>query len=319
MSKTKVSINVLTYNHEQYIRDAIESIRKQKVNFEYEVHFFDDASIDKTVDIIRSYKENNFFIHINSNNQGISKNFCKGLLTVGTEYIFDLAGDDYIPNEDTLQKCYDFLNKHDGYSGISGWTEIRDVFGNVVGIDKNVKEEFTLKQWLMGNRPMCSHGMIRRFWNTADIRKIERIAKATRNNEEIVAWTSFLEYGPKAILQECVYGYRYINQIGQSNYNSNHKIADIFSDNYMAITYMRKNSNLCMEGLFLKYAYRYLTQSIADRNWRAFFQMWNILNIQDKIKCMKYFIYIYFTRGEIPSKIVLEIENSMLKVRKGNE
>ena len=50
-----VSICCLTYNHEAYIRDALEGFLKQKVPFSYEILIYDDASTDGTADIIRAY------------------------------------------------------------------------------------------------------------------------------------------------------------------------------------------------------------------------------------------------------------------------
>ena len=50
------SICCITYNHENYIADAIESFLMQKTNFNYEIIIYDDASTDKTADIIREYE-----------------------------------------------------------------------------------------------------------------------------------------------------------------------------------------------------------------------------------------------------------------------
>ena len=52
----KVSICCITYNHEDYIADAIESFLMQETDFKYEILIHDDASTDKTADIIRSYE-----------------------------------------------------------------------------------------------------------------------------------------------------------------------------------------------------------------------------------------------------------------------
>ena len=48
-----VSVYCLAYNHEQYIRDALEGFVRQKTNFRYEVLVHDDASTDNTPAIIR--------------------------------------------------------------------------------------------------------------------------------------------------------------------------------------------------------------------------------------------------------------------------
>lgn len=53
----KVSINCITYNHEQYIADAIEGFLMQETDFPFEILIHDDASTDNTQDIIRKYEE----------------------------------------------------------------------------------------------------------------------------------------------------------------------------------------------------------------------------------------------------------------------
>ena len=52
-----VSVVCNTYNHEKYIAEALESFVNQITDFEYEVLVYDDASTDRTADIIRKYEE----------------------------------------------------------------------------------------------------------------------------------------------------------------------------------------------------------------------------------------------------------------------
>ena len=54
---TGVSATVwcLTYNHVNYIREAMESFLAQKTKFSFEIIVFDDASTDGTSDIVREY------------------------------------------------------------------------------------------------------------------------------------------------------------------------------------------------------------------------------------------------------------------------
>ena len=56
-NRVLVSICCNTFNQESYIRDALEGFVNQKTNFKYEVLIHDDASTDKTADIIREYQE----------------------------------------------------------------------------------------------------------------------------------------------------------------------------------------------------------------------------------------------------------------------
>lgn len=57
MDDILVSISCITYNHEKYIADAIESFLMQKTNFKYEILIHDDASTDRTVEIIEKYRK----------------------------------------------------------------------------------------------------------------------------------------------------------------------------------------------------------------------------------------------------------------------
>ena len=57
MNNVMVSISCITYNHEKYISDAIESFLMQKTNFNFEILIHDDASTDRTADIIREYEK----------------------------------------------------------------------------------------------------------------------------------------------------------------------------------------------------------------------------------------------------------------------
>ena len=51
--EVQVSICLLTYNHEKYIKEALDSILNQKRNFKYEIIVRDDASNDDTTNIIK--------------------------------------------------------------------------------------------------------------------------------------------------------------------------------------------------------------------------------------------------------------------------
>ena len=51
-----VSVLCIAYNHEKYIRSALDGFVNQKTNFRYEVLINDDASTDHTAAIIAEYE-----------------------------------------------------------------------------------------------------------------------------------------------------------------------------------------------------------------------------------------------------------------------
>ena len=57
MADCKVSVVCTAYNHEKYLRDALESFVGQETDFPFEVLVNDDASTDGTAAILREYAE----------------------------------------------------------------------------------------------------------------------------------------------------------------------------------------------------------------------------------------------------------------------
>ena len=53
----KVSVAMITYNHEQFIAEAIEGVLMQKTDFAVELVLGDDCSTDDTTSIIQDYAE----------------------------------------------------------------------------------------------------------------------------------------------------------------------------------------------------------------------------------------------------------------------
>ncbi len=51
----KLSVVVITYNHERFIAQALDSILAQRVNFDYEIVVGEDCSTDSTRDILMEF------------------------------------------------------------------------------------------------------------------------------------------------------------------------------------------------------------------------------------------------------------------------
>lgn len=117
-----VSVRCITYNHESYIRKCLEGFIMQKTNFKFEVIVHDDASTDKTADIIREYAEEYpdiikpIYEKENQYSKGVEV-LCKIMdKHMQGKYIAICEGDDYRIDENKLQKQVDFMEKHENYS-----------------------------------------------------------------------------------------------------------------------------------------------------------------------------------------------------------
>lgn len=117
-----VSVVVMTYNHERFIRRCLDGIVMQRVDFPIEVLVIDDASTDSNAAIIREYADRypDLFRVFLKNENGYSRGICHFNDTVVPyargKYIALCEGDDYWTDADKLQCQVDFLERHPRYS-----------------------------------------------------------------------------------------------------------------------------------------------------------------------------------------------------------
>ena len=115
-----ISIIMLTYFHERYIIKAIESILSQRTGLRYEILIGDDASGDRTPEIILDYaRRYPHIIHpvLRKENLGANLNFYGLLHAAKGSYIAILEGDDYWCDPYKLQKQWQFLEQNTAYIG----------------------------------------------------------------------------------------------------------------------------------------------------------------------------------------------------------
>lgn len=111
----KVSVLVMTYNHEKFIRQALDSVAMQETNFEYEILISEDCSTDRTREIVLEFqKEHPDKVRLLLSKKNIHSNeiVVRGIRAARGEYIAMLDGDDYWTSPLKLQKQADFLDGH---------------------------------------------------------------------------------------------------------------------------------------------------------------------------------------------------------------
>lgn len=106
-----VSVFVVTYNQEKYIRQCLDSILLQKVDFDYEIVIGEDSGTDMTLSICEEYARKYSQIRLlpKTNHLGIAGNWKRVLSECRGKYVAMCEGDDYWCDPLKLQKQVDFL------------------------------------------------------------------------------------------------------------------------------------------------------------------------------------------------------------------
>jgi len=118
-----VSIFCITYNHEKFIRDAIEGFLMQETTFPVEIFVHDDASTDDTPRILEQYAlkyPNHFKIVIQKQNQWSKQGnqlFFELLSNLKGKYIAICEGDDYWIKPEKLETQFKVLKTNPASSG----------------------------------------------------------------------------------------------------------------------------------------------------------------------------------------------------------
>lgn len=157
-----VSVFCLTYNHENYIRDALEGFLMQKTDFAYEVLIHEDASTDSTAKILRHYEKYHSdiikVIYEKENKYGKGIDYFYDILAPISrgKYIAVCEGDDAWIDEDKLQLQVNYMEKHPNCSLIGhkaflqyppDWVHERDARSMGYGYEGDVPYESMFKEW----------------------------------------------------------------------------------------------------------------------------------------------------------------------------
>lgn len=121
-----VAIKCAVYNHEPYLRQCLDGFVMQKTNFKFVAIVHDDASTDKSAEIIKEYAEKYPEIikpiyeienQYSKRNGSLRKVMESAIFATGCKYIAICEGDDYWVDPFKLQKQVDVLESSE-YIGL---------------------------------------------------------------------------------------------------------------------------------------------------------------------------------------------------------
>lgn len=139
-----ISVLMLTYNHEAFVEEAVQSVLQQRCDFPFEIVVGDDASTDGTLSRLRSLEQRcpgRLRILPSDRNLGIAGNFFRTLAACQGRYIAMLEGDDYWVDECKLQAQASQLNSDPSLALSACRTKNRTFWAEV-------KERYTLTDLL---------------------------------------------------------------------------------------------------------------------------------------------------------------------------
>ncbi|MCO4319942.1 glycosyltransferase family 2 protein [Aliidiomarina quisquiliarum] len=276
LDSIKVSIRCAAYNHERFIEDAIIGFLSQITDFPIEICIHDDASTDKTAEIIRRYEKEypNIFRAIYQTENQYSKDnkptailekMCSG------EYIAVCEGDDFWRDPTKLAKQVSYLDRHPEIVISSHDAWIVDEKGNLMAKSKLPPKHhrcYSSDELIRCDGWLLALNMVYRNINFGFISERHKVMNGDTFLTSLIGnyggsyfhtdivpsayrahpggvWSSLnQEEKLENSIQTYFWIYRYYKRIGQVNY------ADIFFEKYKKCTL-----NLISKKEYLKFRY----------------------------------------------------------------
>jgi glycosyltransferase involved in cell wall biosynthesis len=152
-----ISVLITTYNREQFVSEAIESVLQSTFQ-DYELIVVDDASVDKTVSVIRNYteKDSRIKLYINEENLGDYPNRIKAASLATGTYLKYLDADDILYKHTLEVMVNGMLEYPEAALGISPTSDkIKGKFPFILAPKESIKFHFLVGGILDGG-PTCT-------------------------------------------------------------------------------------------------------------------------------------------------------------------
>jgi glycosyltransferase involved in cell wall biosynthesis len=169
MTNPLLSYVVLSYNYERYIRRTLESIFAQSVQ-DFEIVVVDDASSDRSVEVVESFNDPRIRLLRNDTNRGGAASYNRAVEAARGEWLVNLDADDWVaPRKAELQLAAVRADPRPDVVGT--YVSVRDETGGPHRSDSvrssvqsliNTKRDFNLTDTWIGANYLCrSSTMVR--------------------------------------------------------------------------------------------------------------------------------------------------------------
>lgn len=219
-----VSVIMATYFHEDYVAQALDSVLAQETTLRYEILVGDDASEDRTPEIIREYAAKYPDIIrpvLREKNLGAGGGNSRDLrYRAKGKYIAPLEGDDFWLDPKKMQKQWEFLEAHPEYSACCG---------KCLVVDENGQPDYTRTPQFVWSKKEFTLDDLVNSWDIPGqvgtwMERVNRAHDAIRDqvwSDKGAALLLLLD-GPIYCSNEILSCYRFVNQKGKHNFFSLH-------------------------------------------------------------------------------------------------
>ncbi|MCB9059590.1 MAG: glycosyltransferase [Calditrichae bacterium] len=302
----KVSVRIITYNHEKWIRQCLQSVLDQQTTFPFNIIVNDDYSPDNTFRILQEIQNNNpDRIKLNKPeiNLGVFENSKRALASCDGEFVAFLDGDDYWHDPLKLQQQVDFLEKNPHmamvHSGFNYFIENKNQVVPFVNRNKKIPSGQIYEELLKNNFIKTCTTLVRRDvllkFDDYDLYKSQNFRMA-----DYPRWLSIAKKMSIGYLNDSLSTYRILDDSAsrpesfekhKAYVESIYKVKSYFISNYGC---SEKVKNAVEENHFkrlLILAYKYKKPHLAAQYYK---NLKNLRNIKFK-NHIKYILYLSFS------------------------
>ena len=198
-----ISVLMPVYNSELYLEDAVQSILDQTYkNFEFII--IDDGSVDNSLAILESFKDNRIKLVKKKNNTGYTSLLNESINYAKYDYLARMDSDD-VSNKDRLLKQFKFLEKNKDYSVVGSNIRLINTKGEFIRNGKYPETDEQIKSNLSNFSTFAHPACLIRKKKLIDIGGYRTIFEPS---EDYDLWTRLALNSKMYNIQEYLLDYR---------------------------------------------------------------------------------------------------------------
>jgi glycosyltransferase involved in cell wall biosynthesis len=211
----KVTVLMAVYNGEVYLSEAVCSILEQSFG-DFEFLIVDDASTDRSVEVVESFGDPRIRLLRNERNLGLAASLNRGLEVASGEYIARMDGDD-ISARDRLKAQVNLLDRNPRIGACGTWI-------NHIGKERIIRyytDPDILKCILLFDPPMAHPTVM--FRKDLFLRNALRYDGAYRRSQDYELWARASDHMEFTNIPKVLLYYRYAEEDGNASVRSKNK------------------------------------------------------------------------------------------------